>query len=143
MVPPQRLAKWTGLAYAAGVAALLFASADGPEVLLAMPLLLPWIVGPAALAAIAADVSQGRAGAWAFLGLEAGLILSTIGSWLYLVFVARDAQNGFVMSLSIPFFQYLAAGGFFLLALAFGWRADRQAFRDAPKEKGPPQGALP
>lgn len=126
-VRPQRIAKWLGLAYAAAIAAVPLWSAESAEGMLVLPLLLLWMVGPAGLAGLAADVSADAAGAWSFLGLEAGLILWTLWSSLHLIFIAPDAQNGIAIGFAIPFYQYLAAAAFFLVALALGWRPDRTA----------------
>jgi hypothetical protein len=124
-LPPVRIAKWLGLLYAAIIALFTFASVDAPDVFWLNLLFVPWIIGPAALAAFGAKVSNSRAGEWAFLALEAGLIGSTAASWYYLIEVAPDAQNGVAMSISLPVLQYTAVGAFLVLAVLLGWRAKK------------------
>jgi hypothetical protein len=69
-IPPQRLAKWMGLAYAAAILGFLIWSNDGADTVLLIPLFWLWIIGPAAVAGMGADMSAERGGAWAFFWLE-------------------------------------------------------------------------
>ena len=128
---PTAVSKWLGLAYAGGVILFLLWGLDAPDVVSLSFLFLPWIVGPAALAAIGAKLSSSEGGAWAFLILEAMIIGSTIWLWFYLIVVAPDAQNGIAMLL-FPGLQYAAVALFFLLAAVFGWRARRTGTSNEP-----------
>jgi hypothetical protein len=119
---PTAMSKWLGLAYAAGVILFLLWVTAAPDGVLFSFLFLPWIVGPAALAAMGANLSPSIGGAWAFFILEAVIIGSTIWVWFYLKVVAPDAQNGFGIVL-FPVLQYAAVALFFLIAVLFGWRA--------------------
>jgi hypothetical protein len=121
---PTAVSKWLGLAYAGGVILFLLWNADAPDVVLLSFLFLPWIIGPAGLAAIGAKLSLSKGGAWAFLFLEMLIIGSTIWLWFHLIVVAPDAQNGIAM-MFFPVLQYAAVAVFFLLAVLFGWRARR------------------
>ena len=95
--------------------------ADAPDVVLLSLLFLPWIVGPAWLAAIGATLSPSETGARAFLAFEALIISSTILLWFHLIVIAPDAQNGIAMIL-FPVLQYAAVALFFLVAVLCGWR---------------------
>ncbi len=105
--------------------------ADAPDVVLLSFLFLPWIVGPAGLAAIGAKLSPSEGGAWAFLIVEALIIGSTIWLWFHFIVVAPDAQNGIAM-MFFPVLQYAAVALFFLLAALFGWRARRAGTSNEP-----------
>jgi hypothetical protein len=126
---PTAVSKWLGLAYAGGVILFSLWNADAPDVVLLSFLFLPWIIGPAGLAAIGAKLSSSEGGAWAFLILEVLIIGSTIWLWFHLIVVAPDAQNGIAMLL-FPALQYAAVGAFFLLAVLFGWRSRRVGTSD-------------
>lgn len=119
---PVVMSKWLGLAYAGGIILFLLWGADAPDVVLLSFLFLPWMVGPAALAALGAKQSASEGGAWAFFMLEAGIIGSTIWLWFDLVVIAPDAQNGIAM-MFFPVRQYAAVLIFFVLAVVLGWRS--------------------
>lgn len=98
------------------------------DVLLMNLLFLPWIVGPAALAAFGVMVSRSRAARWTFVGLEAVVIASTAAGWFYLIEVAPDAQNGIAMAFVLPFLQYVGVALLFVAASLSGWKPkDREA----------------
>ena len=63
------LPKWVGLAYAGVVLVFLLANADDPMAVLLTLVFIPWIVGPAAVAALGARFSRSARAAWAFFGL--------------------------------------------------------------------------
>jgi hypothetical protein len=107
------VAKWLGLAYAGALALFLLWAADAPEAVLFSLFVLPWIVGPAALAAGGAALSPSRGEARAFLILEALVVGSTILLWFHLIVVAPDAQNGIAM-MFFPLLQYAAVALFWL-----------------------------
>jgi hypothetical protein len=119
-VKPVALCKWLGLAYAAALMLFLLWNADSPDVVLFSFVFLPWLVGPAAFAALGARMSQSLAEAWSFFGLEIAMIGSTACLWFYLIAVAPDAQNGIAMML-FPALQYAAVLAFFVVALLIGW----------------------
>jgi hypothetical protein len=127
---PVRIAKWLGLAYAAAVLAFSLWGADAADSAVLSLLFWPWIVGPAALAAMGAKASRTAAGAWAFAALEGGVIASTGLGWFYLIFVAPDAQNGIAMAVSLPLLQYVLVGMYFALAWLLGWRARDSWLKD-------------
>ena len=120
-VEPVSMSKWLGLAYALVVASVLLWGVDAPDVALLQLLVFPWIVGPAAFAALGSKLSGSHFAAWAFFGLEALIIGSTGWLWFDLIVVAPDAQNGIAMLL-FPAFQYAGVALFFLLAFLLGWR---------------------
>lgn len=122
-VSPRSIAKWLALAYAAAVLGFVLWNSDASDVGILEFAFLPWIVGPAALAAYSVKISATPAGAWAFLALEAGIIAFTFVSWAYLIFVVPDAQNGIVMALFVPVLEFGAALVFMVVASLLGWRA--------------------
>src|SRR4051794_34222873 len=76
---PTQVAKWLGLAYAAGTAWPAFGDvANAPELLLSGPLVWAWLTGPAALAAMLVKAARTRLGAWLFVLVEAAIAASTI-----------------------------------------------------------------
>jgi len=125
-VGPVRIAKWLGLAYAAGIATFFIVGADGADVVFYDLLFLPWLVGPVLAAAVCAKASRTRLGAWLFLGLEAALIASTGAGWFYLIEIEPHSTNGVAMLVSLPLAQYAAAALFFTIVSIFGWRARRE-----------------
>ena len=118
-----RAAKWLGVAYAAAVALVLFGAADAPDVLLMDLIFIPWIAGPAAVAALCSKASETRRGALVFLTLEAAVVASTVLAWIYLILIAPDPQNGVAMGVFLPLYQFGAVIVFFSAAYLFGWRA--------------------
>ena len=93
-------------------------NADAVDVVVFSFLFLPWLAGPAALAAIGARLAaaDSAAWAWAFFILEALVVASTIWVWFDLIVIAPDAQNGVGMLL-FPVVQYGAVLVFFLVAV--------------------------
>lgn len=102
---PVSVAKWLGLAYAGCVAVFMLWGVDAPDLLLPSLFIFAWITGPVALAAVGAKELEGQIGAWVFLAVEAGLVVSTAWLWTYLIVIAPDAQNGVAMLL-FPAAQY-------------------------------------
>lgn len=96
---PVSIAKWLGLAYAAAVALVSLRGVDAADSLLLSILVLPWIIGPAALAAFAVRELESSGAAWLFLFLEAVVVCSTAALWTYPILIAPDAQNGIAMLL--------------------------------------------
>jgi len=94
-----------GFVHGAAVTLALLSGVDGPEVLLATVLRAPWRVGTVALAACGAILTRSKRRAGAFLALEAGFAASTLSLFVYLKWIAPDAQNGFWL-LSFPVVQY-------------------------------------
>lgn len=125
------MAKWIGLAYACGLILFLLWGADAPDSVFLSFIFLPWIVGPAALAAFGARRSTSEGGAWAFFILEAVIVASTILFWTYLIVIAPDAQNGIAM-MFFPLFQYAAVLVFVVLAALSGWRSRTAETRHDP-----------
>jgi hypothetical protein len=116
------MAKWLGLAYAGVVILFLLRGADGPLVALGSLVFLPWLVGPAGIAAFVAKRSNSKGGAWAFFILETLIIGSTIWLWIEVTLIAPDAQSGIAIIL-FPVFQYAAVVVLFVIAFGLGWRS--------------------
>jgi hypothetical protein len=117
-IRPSSAALWLGLAYAAAVALVLVkGSAEAVW-------FLPWIVGPAAVAAFGVRFSPSPRAAWAFFAFEAAVIGSTAWLWVDLLIIAPDAQNGIAMML-FPGVQFVAVLLWFAIAALLGWRPTR------------------
>ena len=114
-------AVWLGVVYSGAVAWFLLSGADAPDVVVLSIVFLPWIIGPAALAAFGAAFSKSAGAAWAFFSVEVAVIASTASAWTYLIVIAPDAQNGVAMLL-FPVVQYGAVLLSFALAGLLGWR---------------------
>lgn len=114
-----RAAKWIGLAYLAVVATLLFSWADAIDAVLIDLIVIPWIVGPAGIAALCAKASKTGAGTTAFVFFEAAIIASTAFVWIDLILIHRDAQNGIAMGVFVPLYQYGAVAIFYAVAYLF------------------------
>ena len=97
--------------------------ADAPDALLLVLFFIPWIVAPAAAAAMCSKASRTLPGAIVFLALETGVIVSTVLAWIHLIFVSPDAQNGIVLGAVLPLYQLGAVIAFVGAAYALGWRA--------------------
>jgi hypothetical protein len=118
----KRTAFWLFIAYSLAVSLFSLSGADAPDVFLLDLVFIPWIVGPAVIAAACVSSSMDSRGAWSFVVLEVAIILSTLVGWLDLTFLHRDAQNGVIIGLVMPLWQY----GAVLIAVAAariaGWR---------------------
>ena len=125
--PPDRT-----LARAAALLALSYAlaitgftlqgiAASARRTILLMALfVIPWLAAPALAAACGVAASTSRAGAAAFLALEAALIVSM--AWLDQDIARSGNSTAAVAFLFWPVFQWGAVAIFFLVAWLFGWR---------------------
>jgi hypothetical protein len=125
---PTGIAKWLGLAYAAGLAAFFLIGADAPDVVVLSLLFLPFYLGSAAAAAMLVKASRTRLGAWVFLAVEAVVVASTPGAFVWAKVMAdRDlwtaAGASMFMAFVVPVYQYAAVLVVFVLAFLLGWRA--------------------
>ena len=118
-----RIAKWLGIAYAAAIATFLVAGADAPDAFFMGLLFIPWIVGPAGIAAMCVKASRTILGSKAFLILEIAVIASTAAAWAYLTYLSPDAQNGIFMGIFLPLYQFCAVILLLGIANLLGWRA--------------------
>jgi hypothetical protein len=125
---PVRLAKWLGVAFAAGSALHphLVGTLRGVEEWVGYALILCWQVGPVALAAMLVKAARTTAGAWLFVGFEACFVAAAL--WFYLnvsfnIEIWGAIGAGFFLGFIGPLLQYGALAVIFLLALLFGWRA--------------------
>ncbi len=101
-------------------------NADAFDVVVLQFVFLPWIVGPAALAAffVARTWTTARE-KWAFVLAEAGVVASTAWLWINLQ-MHPDAQNGIAMFL-FPVVQFAAVLAFALVVtLVNGGRKRRR-----------------
>jgi hypothetical protein len=90
------------------------------EALLMALFVIPWLAAPAMAAACGVAASTIRAGAAAFLALEAALIVSM--AWLDQDIARNGNSTAAVAFLIWPVFQWGAVAVFFLVAWLFGWR---------------------
>ena len=127
---PTKVAKWLGLAYAAGTAWLVLGDiANAPELLLSAPFAWAWLTGPAALAAMLVKAARTRLGAGLFVLMEAAIAASTIAFLVdTTVHRAQWSALGAALTLGVsgPLCQYGAVGAVFAAASLFGWRARRE-----------------
>lgn len=101
---PTTAAKWLLASYALAVLAIFLVSSDALDVLIFGTLLgVPWIVAPAALAALLVSTWEDPIVAWGSLAIEGAVIGST--AWVGLTLIAQpDPQNGIFLML-LPMLQ--------------------------------------
>lgn len=120
------------MAYAAVIAGIMFMGADAIDVVLIDLVAIPWIIGPVAVAAFCVRASETANGATAFAIFEVALIAFTAITWVDLLVIHRDAQNGIALMFSVPICQYGAVAIFFTAARLSGWRAREGWSSDKP-----------
>lgn len=101
----------------------LVCNADAIDVVLLSFVATPWIVGPAAVAALLVWCARTKGIAWLFVSAEAAMIVSTVVSEIVL-FLKPDAQNG-LSTLIFPIFQLAALQIFACVALGLIWLSRR------------------
>ena len=113
------IAKWLLIVFAVGVLAFDLWNADAPDVIVGSFVLLPWFVGPAALAALMVARARSGVEAWLFVGAEAAAVFSTIGLWITLLFIRAghaNSENGIAI-LFFPLIQFPAVLAYALCVL--------------------------
>ncbi len=114
------VARWLLLLYTLGVLAYLLPGAEMINVLTTI-VLLPWFVGPAAIAGAMVSRSAPRPMAWAFLVGECAVIASTI--WFYsMMYMHPDGQNGIAVAF-LPGLQFIGVALYGAVTLFVGWLA--------------------
>lgn len=103
---PAAVARWSAFAFAALILLVQISNADAPDVVLWSLVFLPWIAGPAWLAAIVAMRADSTVAAWLCVALEIAAVVSTVWLWMHL-YANPDAQNGIAMFL-FPIVQFPA-----------------------------------
>ena len=120
--------KWTLVAFTASMFAFNLWKADAWDVIVLGVAFLPWLVGPAAIAAYLAKRAPNGWVAWAFVVVEIAVAASTIALWSDLL-LHPDAQNGIAM-MFFPALQFAAVLVTGLLikmaAVVFGTRSSSQ-----------------
>lgn len=119
---PSKLAKSLLVIFAVVTLGYGLANADAFDVVVLQFMFLPWIVGPAALAAYFVKRYRTEPKAWLFLLAEAGAVASTVWLWVNLL-MHPDAQNGIAMIL-FPVAQFGVVLAFALAVTVTGvvWR---------------------
>jgi hypothetical protein len=124
---PAPLAKWLLIVFSVGVLAFNLWNADALDVVFLSFAFLPWIVGPAALAALFVARAKSSVEAWFLFGAEVAVVCSTVWLWTMLI-LKPDAQNGIAM-VFFPAVQFAALLAYALsvLAIAFFLRRRHSA----------------
>lgn len=124
---PAPLAKWLLIVFAVGVLAFRLWNADALDVVFLSFAFLPWITGPAALAALLIVRAKSGVEAWFFFGAEVAAVCSTVWLWTMLI-LKPDAQNGIAM-MFFPAVQFAALLAYALsvLSIAFFFRRRHSA----------------
>lgn len=133
-----RIAKWLGIAYALAVVLIFGPGVGDLSAFFGALVFLPWQVGPVFIAAIFVKASESKAAGWIALGIEIGLIASTIWLGLDITFNRENWSSvggSIFIGLVGPFYQYMALAVAFPLAYLVGWRARPEWLRDIPPER--------